>query len=225
MAVKPVKFISDVLTKKQIIKTDISGNVLFAVSGTLPDGSVSSSLPITASNILVNNDLEVLGTIKAKRMNITEVNTSVYYETSISASINALLDVSASNPVSGNVLTWSGTHWVVGTGNTADLISLSSSIESRFATIANLCETNIGFFDSDGTKNVELANYVYADLDYVMIDVMTKQSGTNVWKNDLVSIELSGNIITNKLYVLLSAPAYSDEDSYRIFVNKQTGSL
>lgn len=49
MADKPVKVISDLLTRKQIIKQDISGNVLFKVSGTLQEGVVSSSLPITAA--------------------------------------------------------------------------------------------------------------------------------------------------------------------------------
>lgn len=49
MAVKPVKVLTDLLTKKQIIKQDVSGNILFNVSGTLENGHVSSSLPITAS--------------------------------------------------------------------------------------------------------------------------------------------------------------------------------
>lgn len=49
MADKPVKIVSDLLTRKQILKQDISGNVLFKVSGTLEEGSVSSSFPITAS--------------------------------------------------------------------------------------------------------------------------------------------------------------------------------
>jgi len=49
MAVKPVKVLTDLLTKKQIIKQDIDGNILFNVSGVLGNGHVSSSLPITAS--------------------------------------------------------------------------------------------------------------------------------------------------------------------------------
>jgi len=49
MATKPVKVLTDLLTKKQIIKQDINGNILFNVSGVLGNGHVSSSLPITAS--------------------------------------------------------------------------------------------------------------------------------------------------------------------------------
>lgn len=49
MAVKPVKVLTDLLTKKQIIKQDSNGNVLFKVTGSLNNGFVSSSLPITAS--------------------------------------------------------------------------------------------------------------------------------------------------------------------------------
>ncbi len=49
MATKPVKVLTDLLTKKQIIKQDIDGNILFNVSGVLGNGHVSSSLPITAS--------------------------------------------------------------------------------------------------------------------------------------------------------------------------------
>jgi len=49
MATKPVKVLSDLLTKKQIIKQDLNGNTLFNISGNLENGHVSSSLPITAS--------------------------------------------------------------------------------------------------------------------------------------------------------------------------------
>jgi hypothetical protein len=49
MAVKPVKVLTDLLTRKQVIKQDLDGNILFRISGTLNNGTVSSSLPITAS--------------------------------------------------------------------------------------------------------------------------------------------------------------------------------
>ena len=49
MATKPVKVLSDLLTKKQILKQDSEGNELFKISGSLANGTVSSSLPITAS--------------------------------------------------------------------------------------------------------------------------------------------------------------------------------
>ncbi len=49
MARKPVKVITDLQVQKRIKKVDNNDNVLFDVSGTLTNGHVSSSLPITAS--------------------------------------------------------------------------------------------------------------------------------------------------------------------------------
>jgi len=49
MATKPVKVLTDLLTKKQVLKQDLDGNILFRISGSLNNGHVSSSLPITAS--------------------------------------------------------------------------------------------------------------------------------------------------------------------------------
>lgn len=109
---KPVKVLSDLLTKKQILKEDSGGNVLFKVSGTLGDGIVSSSLPITASSEYITGDLTVDGIIYAKQLNVTTVTSSVIYETSISASINALLDVSASSAQVDQFLKWDGSQWV-----------------------------------------------------------------------------------------------------------------
>ena len=50
--VKPVKVLTDLLTKKQIIKRDgSSSEVLFNVSGNLENGHVSSSLPVIAASV------------------------------------------------------------------------------------------------------------------------------------------------------------------------------
>jgi len=45
MATKPVKVLTDLLTRKQVIKQDLDGNILFKISGSLNNGTVSSSLP------------------------------------------------------------------------------------------------------------------------------------------------------------------------------------
>ena len=67
--VKPVKVITDLVTQKQVIKQDISGNVLFRISGTLEDGYVSSSLPISASDLYIANkiypDLNIIADVSA----------------------------------------------------------------------------------------------------------------------------------------------------------------
>ncbi len=104
MANKPVKYLSDALFKKNITKEDALSNKIFEVSGTLENGQVTIAVPLSASNTYIGGDLEVSGSVTAKKLNITEVNTSVIYDTSISASINALLDVSASNAINDDYL-------------------------------------------------------------------------------------------------------------------------
>lgn len=186
MAVKPVKFISDILVKRQILKTDSNENVLFSVSGTLPDGSVSSSLPITASGLSVNG----YGYVKE-------------------------LDISGSDLP--NIGSSGSLH------NVYDVFAL---IDLKLAAIASttINETVTGSFDFDGSKNVQLTKFSAADIEYVYVDVMVKNAGSAVYKNDLISVELSGNIGANKLHVILGAAALSSGDSYRIIANKTSGS-
>jgi hypothetical protein len=144
MAVRPVRFISDLLTRKQILKTDIHNNVLFKVSSSNGNGEgcVSSSLPVTSSGLFIDGDALIAGTLTAKRMHITEVTTSVYYEDALSASINALQDVSASNANIGDVLKWDGTNWISSnqiSGNfSGNLLGTASyAITSSYAVNAN----------------------------------------------------------------------------------------
>lgn len=186
MAVKPVKFISDILVKRQILKTDVNENVLFSVSGTLPDGSVSSSLPITASGLSIDG----YGYIKE-------------------------LDISGSN------LTNIGS-----TGPLHNVYDVFALIDSKLAALASttINETLTGSFDADGSKNIQLTKFTAADVEYVYVDVMVKIAGSSVYKNDLISVELSGNIAANKLHIILGAAALSTGDSYRIIANKTSES-
>lgn len=182
MAIKPVKFISDVSTKRQLIKTDLSGNILFSVSGTLLQGSISSSLPISSSGLSIN----CYGYVKE-------------------------LDISGSHLP--NIGSSGSLH------NVYDVFAL---IDSKLAAIASstTSETAIGFFDVDGTKNIQLTKYHYSDLEYIYVDVMVKVSGSMTYKNDLISIELSGNLAEDKVHVILNAASLSFEDSFRIIANK-----
>jgi len=111
---KPVKVLTDLLTKKEIIKKDESDNVIFNVSGSLSTGHISASVPLTGTDAYFINDVTIDGVLKAKQLEVTTLVNSVNYETSISASINALLDVSASNAVVDQFLKWDGTQWVPG---------------------------------------------------------------------------------------------------------------
>ena len=180
MAVKPVKFISDILAKRRILKTDSDDNVLFSVSGSLSDGCVSSSLPITASSIWVEGDLVISGS-PMPALNITASNYNV----------NAVFQ----------------------------------TINNKFTNLQLLSEQQTGSFDINGFANIQLNNFSFSDLDYVMVDVMVKVGSSTTWKNDLISVELSGNISTNKLHVLIDAPALTNTDYFRIFANKHTESL
>lgn len=83
---KSVKVVTDLVTQKQVIKQDLEGNVLFKISGTLPTGFVSSSLPISGSDI--------------------------YLSGKIYPGINVLADVSASLPFEGQFLKFSSGKWI-----------------------------------------------------------------------------------------------------------------
>jgi hypothetical protein len=348
---KPVRFISDVLTKKQILKTDSEDRVLFKVSSSNGHGygCVSSSLPVTSSGLFIDGDALIAGTLTAKRMHVTEITTSVYYEDALSASINALQDVSASNANVGDMLKWDGINWIptnnisgnfsgvlngnligtasyaytasvalsannalnantasyalnaatavtalyavnagnlIGSGTTNTIpvftndtsvgnsnLSLSGStliagddfvisgglyfsnpsimssispalssatgfygvndtfnaINDKFALLINnyakLSETIVGNFNIDGTKDIQLTNFLVSDIEYLSVDVMVKYSGSSQYINDLISVALSGNIATNKVHVLLNAASLAQLDTYKVIVTKQTGSL
>jgi hypothetical protein len=223
MAVRPVRFISDVLTRKQILKSDSEDNILFKVSGSLATGGeVSSSFPVTASGLYIDGDAYVSGTITANRMHITEVTTSVYYETSLSASINALLDVSASDAIAGQYLKWNGYNWIPYT------LDVSGAIQQRLEEVNNvfLSSNNsvIDYFNSDGTKLLTFNNFGVNDIDFITIDVMIMHSGSNRYTNDLVSISMFINEF-GTLSVELNAGALSNQDKFKLLLNKQVASI
>ena len=74
-------------------------------------------------------------------MHVTEVTTSVYYEDSLSASINALQDVSASNAIPGEYLKWDGINWVPGP------LDVSGSIQNALEYVNNIFNTEFKFAD------------------------------------------------------------------------------
>lgn len=179
MTVRPVKFISDVQTQKQIIKTDASGNVLFSVD----DSVISSSLPISGSDLHI-------------------VNTGHVETLTVSGSDLTNIGVSGSN---------------------INVYDAFAAIDAKFPSFI-INETHTGSFDAGGTKNIQLTNFVFADLTNVLVDVLVKESGTSTYKNHLIDYELSGNIDTDKIHVVLSASALSTDDSYRVIVGKPSGS-
>ncbi len=223
MAVRPVRFISDVLTKKQILKTDSEDNLLFNVSGSLINGGhVSSSFPVTASGLYIDGNAYITDTIHAKRMHVTEVTTSVYYEDSLSASINALQDVSASDAIPGQYLKWNGINWIPGTLDiTGTVQNVLDQVNNVFLSSSSI---TVNYFDPDGTKLLTFNQYGSADIDYITLDIMIMQDGTSFYTNDLVSVSMYINL-SGTLSVQLDAPALTDKDKFKLLLNKQINNI
>lgn len=231
---KPVKVLTDLETRKQILKTDSNGNVLFRVSGSFAEGAISSSLPFTGSGAYFSDDVTVDGTLKAKEIQVTTVVNSIEYETSISASINALLDVSASNAQTGDFLKWDGSNWVPDIVSNATSASYAATAAYAQTTTFDSSEVvnaykrlryqEIGYFDIAGAALVQLPTSAYGgssfpanSLDYINVSVFIKESGSVSWRNDLVSVEMVVSGASNdQIWVILDAAALSNTDSYKL---------
>lgn len=213
MANKPVKFLSDALFKKNISKEDAQGNKLFEVSGSLAAGAVTINVPLSASNTYIDGDLEVSGAVTAKKFNVTEVNTSVIYDTSISASINALLDVSASNAANDDYLKFRDGFWV------PSPLDLAGAVEATKNAVNRLKYTVTGSFDNAGGAVIPLPliqlggdAFPISSIDYIMYDVSIREN--NYWVKDIMHSHLTE--ISGVLCVTLDAPALNNTNQYKV---------
>ena len=112
-----------------------------------------------------------------------------------------------------------------GTASFANTASYALNASSNITNAYNsLREIITGTFDINGTKTIELQKFADTDIDYITLDITTKASGTNYYTNDLLSFQLSGNLV-NKISIFLSAPSYNDSDRYKIIAVKETGSF
>ena len=196
MAVKPVKVLTDLLTKKQVLKQDLDGNVLFRISGSLSNGVVSSSLPITGS-AGVFYDLNTQATSEFYNIAvITSSNESTY---SVDQAFHAV-DLEITNIKS-----------IIGGGESQASVGYK-----------RLRYKEVGYFDIDGTADIILPKTQYGapsfpatSLDFINLSVMVKDG--DAWTNDLLSINVvSGGIDSDEIHVLLDAPALSNTDQYRL---------
>lgn len=215
MASKPVKYLSDALFKKNITKEDSLSNKIFEVSGTLADGLVTINVPLSASDTYIGGNLEVSGSVTAKRLNITEVNTNVIYDTSISASINALLDVSASNATNDDYLKFRDGLWIPSPLDLAGGLNAVKNATNR------LKYQKIDHFDSDGNANVYLPltqlggiAFPTSSIDYIMYDISVKEG--NIWVKNIVYSELV--IQDNQLCINIEASALNETNEYKLVV-------
>jgi len=191
MAVKPVKVLTDLLTKKQILKQDLDGNILFRVTGSLSNGFVSSSLPITGSG---GRFLELNTTTDTVFDNIPVVTSSLDGTYNVDQAFHA-----------------------VDTAITT-VKNLINSEDSQASTgYKRLRYKEVGFFNSDGTAEIILPktqlgapSFPVESMDFVNLSVMVKDG--DAWTNDLLSI----NIVSGGIHILLDAPALTDADQYRV---------
>jgi len=229
MATKPVKVLTDLLTRKQIIKQDLDGNILFKISGSLGNGSVSSSFPITASYFV--GDGTYLTNVGG---GITEVYTTgnitgsglIGNPVALKNLLN-LISITASSGFSGDLQ---------GTASYAtNTLTASYALTAAYAQNANtgiLPQTaNInykklrykvtGSFNTEGYAEEALpliqygsASFPIADQDYFIINLMVKESGSANWTNDIIAYELFTS--ASQVYVGMYAPDIAASGSYKL---------
>lgn len=219
MAVKPVKVLTDLLTKKQVIKQDLDGNILFRISGTLADGSVSSSLPITASFFV--GDGRYLTNISGTG-GISEVTTTGNITGSGTVSnpialknFLSLITVTASAGFSGNL---------IGTASFASAAGyVSGAVDAAVANVQykKLRYKVTGTFNESGYAEQALpltqygsSSFPPADKDYFVINIMVRDSASANWNNDIIAYELFES--ASQIYVSLNAPDISASGSYKL---------
>lgn len=109
-----------------------------------------------------------------------------------------------------------------------NVANVFSAIDTRFSQLTanynNLRLVLTGNFNADGSKIVQLNNFLYTDIDLISLDVMIKYSGSTQYVNDLISIRMSGTL-DNNINVELNAPSVSSGDFYRIIAVKESGSI
>jgi hypothetical protein len=193
--VKPVKVLTDLLTKKQIIKQDSDGNITFSVSGSVSgSGAITANLPLTGSEVVFD-----LLTIKQNNnFNLIPIITSSVTINSIEKSIYSVDQAFKA------------------------IDSVISTAESTRNAYTRLRYKHVGFFDEDGYAEIKLpqtnVNYFpTASYDFINVDVMVKDEDR--WVNDIMSVNLF--IYEEDIYVGVSAPNLGDTDQYRIIVNNE----
>ena len=218
MAQKPIKFFSDAVFRRAVIKEDSDNNKLFEVSGTMGNGIVNINVPLSASDAYFAGDVEVEGSLKARELHVTSVTSSVLYETSISASINALLDVSASDAQAGDYFKYDGEYWV------PSALDLAGGLEAVRNAGIRLKFQQQGYFDVEGHATIILPTaslggpaFPVASLEYISFDVLVKEE--DVWTNDIIATTMfiTGSS-SDQIGIFIDGPALSDIHEYRIIV-------
>ena len=222
-SVKPVKVLTDLLTKKQIIKKDSANNTLFNVSGTLADGGhVSSSLPVIAQSVYTPE---------------LNISSSIPFAASI---IQSEVDINGKYNVDKVLHKMEDALYSVGA---TDTVRVTESINAY----KRLRFQKTGSFNEDGYAQIQLPKYMpeydfdtlrlggtlpiltvadeygpndpnfesfpVASKDYISVDVMVKDmdDADTTWCNDLLAVNLVVSGSSNdELWVKLYAPDLAD---------------
>jgi len=232
MANKPVKVLSDLLTKKQILKQDQDGNILFKVSGTLEDGVVITSLPLTAS---AGIEGRLYGTA-SYALNVPDYYLNIYTTGSVTGSGMLENPIALKDPlvigtisssylyVSESLVAPNITGNLFGTASYAEYAGNANiGVEVKNAH-ARLKYQEVGYFDIDGFKTVMLPNFAYgaasfptSSIDFLNINVYIKDNGR--WTNDLVAVE--SYVSGGNIFIDISAPALTNTDEYKLLANNE----
>jgi len=220
MAVKPVKVLTDLLTKKQIIKEDLSGNILFRVTEDNGNGFVSSSLPVTASAIFAKygfvkantpfNNVNIITSSDSSSYSIDQAFhalDSVVGGTTTTASylnpLNQDVQVTGSLYITNNLSASNLAGNLNGTASFAQIANLAYTASTLTIALKNALEDTYkklrykitGSFDSTGYAYEILPNnssYIFpaTDIDYVNISILVRENNTSSWTNDLIAYEM-----------------------------------
>ena len=230
MASKPVKFLTDLSTKKQIYKTDLSGNVVFDISGSNGHGYVSSSYPITGVAGFYG---DLYGSASYAHQAYTYTSGAISGSglpaspvilkdplviTGITASIVQVTDSLVAPNITGNLF---------GTASYAQYAANAADVaigDELYNVYSRLRFQQVGYFETDGSKIIILPTellskprFPTASIDYLNVNVQVKED--NKWVNDIMAHQtyISGaNIV-----IELSAPAMSDSNQYKLLVSNE----
>ncbi len=250
---KPVKVLTDLLTKKQIIKKD-GNDVLFNVSGTLAAGGhVSSSLPLTASagyfealNVSSSSPFlvqELSNLVSNDRYNVDaaihEIDKAIK-KTGITDAVRAAEAVNAYKRLRYQC---TGAFDAEGyaevklplTMSNYDYPTLVGPNDAYGFTSPPVFENGAGAIDAAGEDlDPNFQSFPASSIDYINLDVMVRDceqaagDTTVTWTNDILAVNLIVSGAANdELWVRLWAPEFAGqtEVKYRLLATNEDPSL
>lgn len=189
---KPVKVLSDLLTRKQIIKQDLSGSVIFNVN----EVQVSSSLPLTASEAFLVA-AKVSTTASFDNINVVTSALDTYNIYDVDQAFHAI-------------------DTAIATANGPDIQTAYRLLRYNETGNFESDGTKIIILPKTGSNPSQI-RFPAASLDFINVQISVRESGSTGWYNDLLSVQTvvsgAGN---DEVWILLDAEILGTEDSYRL---------